>query len=237
MPAMRSKHVTAVAPAAHNPGVALRALRRQRGWTLAEIGARTGLPISTLSKIENGKMSLSFDKLTRIAQGLEVDIGELFAAPAASGNDQFAGRRSITRAGEGYAIRSEHYDHRYPASELLNKRLVPIIVDVHARSLDEFGELIRHAGEEYAMVLEGSVEMHSELYAPMRLEVGDSIYFDSSMGHAYIAAAPGPCRLLAVCSGNENHLRAALSNRYPLQRPLDKALEPPREARPQRLSG
>ncbi len=211
MPAKRSKHLTSAAPTTtHNPGVALRALRRQRGWTLAEIGARTGLPISTLSKIENGKMSLSFDKLTRIAQGLEVDIGELFSSQSPVGNDTFSGRRSITRAGEGYAIRTEHYDHLYPASELLNKRLVPIIAEVHARSLEEFGELIRHTGEEFALVLEGVIELHSELYAPARLEAGDSIYFDSAMGHAYIAAAPGPCRVLAVCSGGESHLRDAM---------------------------
>lgn len=212
MPAKRSKHVTSAAPTtAHNPGVALRALRRQRGWTLAEIGARTGLPISTLSKIENGKMSLSFDKLTRIAQGLEVDIGELFSSQSPVGNDSFSGRRSITRAGEGYAIRTEHYDHLYPASELLNKRLVPIVAEVHARSLEEFGELIRHTGEEFALVLEGAIELHSELYAPARLEAGDSIYFDSAMGHAYLAAAPGPCRVLAVCSGGESHLRDAMA--------------------------
>ncbi|QWP77287.1 helix-turn-helix transcriptional regulator [Lysobacter sp. K5869] len=213
MPAKRSKTVTVAAPAAaaHNPGVALRALRRQRGWTLAEIGARTGLPISTLSKIENGKMSLSFDKLTRIAQGLEVDIGELFSSQPPAGNDAFGGRRSITRAGEGYAIRTENYDHLYPASELLNKRLVPIIVELHARSLEEFGELIRHTGEEFALVLEGAIELHTELYAPARLEAGDSIYFDSTMGHAYLAAAPGPCRVLAVCSGGEAHLREAMA--------------------------
>ncbi len=195
---------------APNPGLALRALRRQRGWTLAEIGARTGLPISTLSKIENGKMSLSFDKLSRIAQGLEVDIGELFSSQPPAGNDAFSGRRSITRAGEGYAIQSGQYAQLYPASELLNKRLVPIIAEVRARSLAEFGELIRHAGEEFALVLEGAIELHSELYAPTRLEVGDSVYFDSAMGHAYLAASPGPCRVLAVCSGNESQLRQAL---------------------------
>lgn len=213
MPAKRSQNVTTAAPAVPNPGIALRMLRRQRGWTLAEIGARTGLPISTLSKIENGKMSLSFDKLTRIAQGLEVDIGELFSSQPPGVNENFSGRRSITRAGEGYAIRTEHYHHFYPASELLNKRLVPIIAEVHARSLEEFGDLIRHTGEEFALVLEGTVELHSELYAPARLDVGDSIYFDSAMGHAYIAASASPCRVLAVCSGNEAHLREALSRK------------------------
>lgn len=233
MPAKRSKTVSVAAPAAaHNPGVALRALRRQRGWTLAEIGARTGLPISTLSKIENGKMSLSFDKLTRIAQGLEVDIGELFSSHTPAGNDGFSGRRSISRAGEGYAIRTEHYDHLYPASELLNKRLVPIIAEVHARTLEEFGDLIRHGGEEFAIVLEGAIELHSELYAPARLETGDSIYFDSAMGHAYIAAAPGRCRVLAVCSGGESHLREAMQRNNGAQPARSPGL---RGTRPRRL--
>ncbi|MGH8233381.1 MAG: helix-turn-helix domain-containing protein, partial [Rhodanobacteraceae bacterium] len=36
-----------------SPGLALRALRKRKNWTLADVGTRTGLPVSTLSKIEN----------------------------------------------------------------------------------------------------------------------------------------------------------------------------------------
>lgn len=189
------------------PGGALRALRMARGWTLAEVAQRTGLPISSLSKIENDRMSLSYDKLTRLCAGLEIDIAELFAADTASSAPAgVAGRRSITRAGEGSLIDTSNYLHLYPAADLLNKRLVPIIAEPHARSLAEFGELIRHPGEEYACVLEGVVELHTDLYAPVRMEVGDSIYFDSSMGHAYIAVGRGTCRVLSVCSDSETPL-------------------------------
>ena len=83
--------------------------------------------------------------------------------------------------------------------------------EIRARSLSEFGEMIRHSGEEYAFVLEGTVELHTELYAPVSLEVGDSIYFDSGMGHVYLAVGNGPCRVLAICSGDESQLIAALS--------------------------
>lgn len=189
------------------PGESLRAMRLRRSWTLMEVSERTGLPVSTLSKIENGKMSLTYDKLSRISAGLEIDIAQLFsreaAAPAPSG-----GRRSITRAGEGRAIETEHYGHLYPAADLLNKRFVPIIAEIRARSLQEFGDFIRHPGEEYAYVIEGAIDLHTELYAPTRLETGDSIYFDSSMGHAYIAAAPGRCRLLSICSATDLQLEA-----------------------------
>ena len=209
------------------PGAALRSLRMKRGWTLAEVSRRTGLPISTLSKVENDKMSLTFDKLTRISEGLEIDLAQLFAS--ASGDEPLvraSGRRSITRAGEGKEIQTEHYGHLYPAADLLHKRLVPIVAEVRTRSIEDFGELIRHPGEEYAYVLEGEVELHTDLYAPVKLVAGDSIYFDSGMGHAYINAGPGPCKVLSVCSGAESQLVAATGGRpVPLE---DDAVAHPR---------
>jgi quercetin dioxygenase-like cupin family protein len=58
-------------------------------------------------------------------------------------------------------------------------------------------------------VLEGEVDFHTSLYAPVRLKTGDSIYFDSGMGHAYIAASEGRVRVLSVCSAPETQLIAA----------------------------
>ncbi len=196
--------------AAAKPGSALRALRLEKGWTLAEVSRRTGVPISTLSKVENDKLSLSYDKLARISKGLEIDIGILFAQDARRSLSLVTGRRSIARAGEGRTIETETYNHLYPATELLNKRFIPIIGEIRARSLAEFGEMIRHAGEEYAYVLEGCVELHTDLYAPVRLEAGDSIYFDSGMGHAYVAVGTDTCRVLSICSGPESQLIAAV---------------------------
>jgi transcriptional regulator with XRE-family HTH domain len=192
-----------------HPGSALRALRKRRGWTLAEVSARTGLPVSTLSKIENGKMSLSYDKLVRLSTGFETDIAQLFETGTTTAPNPVSGRRSVTHAGEGLAIQTENFNHLYPAADLLHKQFIPIIAEVRARSLEEFGELIQHAGEEFAYVLEGSVELHTELYAPKRLETGDSIYFDSGMGHAYIAVGSSRCRVLSICSATQTQLLEA----------------------------
>lgn len=183
-------------------GESLKRFRKERGMTLSDASAKSGMPMSTISKIENNKMSLSYDKLLRMCTALEIDISELFsgastsektAAPASSG------RRSINRRGTGYAIDTPNYSHLYPAADLLNKRSVPVIAEIHVRSLADFGEMIRHPGEEFACVLEGAVDLYTDLYAPVRLEVGDSIYFDSGMAHAYIAVGEGTCRVLSVC--------------------------------------
>lgn len=188
-----------------HPGLVLRALRAERRWTLADVSTRTGLTISTLSKVENGRMALNYDKMMRIATGLNIDIGVLFAAPVApvAARPDMAvngGRRSITRAGEGRMIETRNLTQHYPAADLLNKQIVPIITEVKARSREEFGDLLRHPGEEYVLVIEGTLELHSELYAPVRLEAGDSIYFDSNMAHGYVAAGTDVCRILSVCS-------------------------------------
>ena len=193
------------------PSAAMRALRLKKGMTLVHLSEATGRAVSTLSKLENDKMSFTYDKLVKIASGMGVDIAEIFSATENTDEASTpSGRRSIAKGGEGRVIETANYVHTYLATDLLKKRFVPIYGEVKARSIDEFGEMIRHPGEEFVYVLEGAVELHTALYAPVLLEAGESMYFDSSMAHAYIAAAKGPCRMLSICSGSESDLIAAI---------------------------
>lgn len=183
-----------------HPSHALRAARIEQGLSLRALAARIGLPFSTLSKLENGKMALTYDKLVRLAQGLNVDIGSLLSgAPPAETTPPAIGRRSIARAGGMKAV-SEMHSHFYPATELLGKMMVPIIIDVKAESVEELGGLVRHSGEEFLYVLSGTMELHSDLYAPLPMGTGDSVYFDSGMAHGYVRTSAA-CRVLSVCAG------------------------------------
>jgi len=165
------------------PSRAIRDVRLAQGLSLRALSARAGLPYSTLSKLENGKMALTYDKLIRLAQALNVDLKEILASPDERAAPVALGRRSVTRAGEALDADSEKHVHHYPAAELLGKMMIPIIIDVQATSVDELGGLVRHGGEEYLYVLSGSMELHSDLYAPLTLGPGDSVYFDSGMAH------------------------------------------------------
>jgi uncharacterized cupin superfamily protein len=69
---------------------------------------------------------------------------------------------------------------------------------VHARSVEEFDHWSQHRGEEFVYVLFGAIEIHSEHYAPFRLDCGESAYFDSSMRHLYISVSPDTARVLSV---------------------------------------
>ena len=182
------------------PGAMLKALRLKRGWSLADVSRRTGLPISSLSKVENDKMDLTLDKLLRIGTALETDLAQLVAPLSTpEAQNQSAGRRTITRAGEGKLLESANGHYRYLAHDLLNKLSLPMIIEVTARSLEEYGELNRHLGEEFLYVLDGELDFYSSMYMPVNLKKGDSMYFDGNMGHAYVAVGQSACRVLSVC--------------------------------------
>jgi mannose-6-phosphate isomerase-like protein (cupin superfamily) len=146
-------------------------------------------------------MALTYDKLIRLAQALNMDLKDVIAEGEQARAPVAVGRRSVTHAGEELDADSERHAHRYPAADLLGKMMIPIIIDVRARSIEELGGLVRHAGEEYLYVLSGRMDLHSELYAPLRLGPGDSVYFDSGMAHGYVRTSSEPCRVLAVCAG------------------------------------
>lgn len=182
-------------------GSALRAIRKERGWSLADASKATGFSISTLSKVENGQRSLTYDKLVQLASRFSVDVSRLFTAgERKSGLALFSGRRSVHRAGEGFEVPAGVYTYNYLAHDLIQKRFVPVLMDIHARSTAEFEQLVKHKGDEFAYVLQGVVEVHTEIYAPLRLTAGESVFFDSGVGHAYVNAGEGPAKILCIGS-------------------------------------
>jgi len=174
----------------------VREILRTRGLTLRELAAKTSIPIATLSKVQNDLATLSYVQLTRLADGLGLELNELFTAPTASVR---TARRAITRKGDGPREATERYDFEMLCGDLASKKMNVGIMEINARTLEEAGGLIAHEGEEFAYVLSGSIEVHTEDYRPTRLEAGDSIYMDSTSGHVYVSVGTEPiARVLAV---------------------------------------
>jgi transcriptional regulator with XRE-family HTH domain len=48
----------------------VRSLRARNGWTLKEMSERTAIPVSTLSKVEHDRLTLTYDKLVQLSQRL-----------------------------------------------------------------------------------------------------------------------------------------------------------------------
>ncbi|MBW8723999.1 MAG: helix-turn-helix transcriptional regulator [Inquilinus limosus] len=194
-------------------GECLKALRRRHGWTLQEVNQRTGVAVSTLSKVENDQMSLTYDKLLQISEGLGITLAELLS-PSGGAGTATAARRSIGRPGEGLLQVTQNYDYLYLCTELQRKRMVPVLTTVKTRDIADFGPLLRHSGEEFIFVLEGAIEVHTDHYAPVRLETGGSIYIDSTMGHGYVSVGGGNATILGVCSSPDPDLEGTLRSLF-----------------------
>jgi uncharacterized cupin superfamily protein len=85
-------------------------------------------------------------------------------------------------------------------ADLSRKQFIPLVTTVHAHSVTEFPDLLRHDGEEFIYVISGSVDLHTDYYEPLRLETGDSCYFDSMTGHGLVSAGAEDAVVLWVCS-------------------------------------
>ena len=192
-------------------GEVIRRLRARRGWTLREMSERTDIPVSTLSKVEHDRLTLSYDKLVQLSQKLDIRIADLFTEAAPVADAGATGRRSIGRMDDAVRVETPNYDYYYLCTELRQKRMVPILTRIRAKSLEEFGDLVSHSGEEYIHVLEGTIVVHTEFYDPVTLRTGEAIYIDSQMGHAYVAAEDcDEALVLGVCASNDEALVSSL---------------------------
>src|SRR3954447_20333982 len=188
---------------------------------------RSGIPVSTLSKVEHDRLTLTYDKLLQLSQKLQIRMSELFAEtePADEG---VTARRSIGRLDDAVRVTTPNYDYYYLCTELRRKRMIPVLTRIRAKSLSEFGDLVRHSGEEYIHVLEGTIIVHTEFYDPVTLKTGEAIYIDSNMGHAYVAAEDcDEALVLGVCSSADEALMSSLMNMHEMDIDPDQPADEP----------
>jgi transcriptional regulator with XRE-family HTH domain len=178
-------------------GSRVRDLRKSRGWTLEQAAVKAGLARSTLSKIENGQMSPTFDALKKLAEGLAISVPQLFTPPSKA---QVNGRMAVTKQGEGQSSVTATYEHELLAGGLRKKQMLPYRAVIRARRVEDFGGWVRHDGEEFLYVLTGVIRLYTEFYEPVDLKRGDSAYYDASMGHNVISLSEDSATVLWVTS-------------------------------------
>lgn len=192
-------------------GALLRGFRDREGWTLKEMSGHSGIPVSTLSKVEHDRLTLTYDKLQNLSQRLGLRMSELFAETDDAAAQPVTARRSIGTLDTAIRVETPNYDYYYLCTELRKKRMIPVVTKIRAKTAAQFGALVRHAGEEYIYVLKGRIVVTTEFYDNVTLGEGQSLYLDSSMGHAYLAAdGCDEAEVLGVMSSADEELMATL---------------------------
>ena len=182
-------------------GQRLREIRKANSWRLVDVAERTGISVGTLSKLENGKTDLNFTSVNKLAAGLGLRVTD-FTHP----KEAVTGQRTVTRHHSGIRFQTTDLDYEILCSDHSNAQQGYIRGSVKARALDPDMPWHRHEGQEFLFVVSGKLILHTELYEPVELSAGDSILFDSSMGHHYVSKGRKDAEILIAMSleGYEN---------------------------------
>ncbi|MBX6356996.1 MAG: helix-turn-helix domain-containing protein [Micromonosporaceae bacterium] len=177
-------------------GPRLRALRKQRGTTLAELSEATGISVSTLSRLESGGRRPTLELLLPLARAHQVPLDDLVGAPATG--DPRVHPRPIVRNGVTYLPLT-----RRPGGLQAYKQIFP--PNTPAEPL----ERQIHEGYEWLYVLSGRLRLllgdHDLVLAP-----GEVAEFDTRVPHAIANPGPGPTEVLSLFGpqGERLHVRA-----------------------------
>ncbi|ALR10856.1 helix-turn-helix domain-containing protein [Mycobacteroides saopaulense] len=164
----------------------VRALRRERGLTLEELGGRTGLTKSYLSKVEREHSTPSVSVAMRIAAALDVDVSRLFT------NDAHESRVVVDR---GVDVGDDSRFHAL-STEMLGKIMTPFL----ASPSTEFAEhKSSHEGQEFVFVHRGSIELQCEDVSYV-LDEGDSAYLDATRTHRIRRTSRTPALVIIVAA-------------------------------------
>jgi len=179
-------------------GREVRAHRKQKGITVAELSMQTDLSIGMLSKIENGNTSPSLTTLQTLANVLSVPLTSFFR--------QYEERREAvhTKAGEGVEIDREgtRAGHQYNVLGHIGGNSSGVIVEPYLITLSEKSdtfENFQHSGIETIYMLEGEVE-YRHGNNTFTLKPGDTLFFDSDAPHGPEKLVKLPAKYLSIIS-------------------------------------
>ncbi|MGE8468204.1 helix-turn-helix domain-containing protein [Pseudomonas putida] len=184
-------------------GRRLRQVRKARQLTLKQLSEASGVPVSTLSKMELAQVSVSYEKLAAAARALNVDIAQLFRA---SGTAEAPVPVTVVvdslAAVAGYATGT--YDYHPIAGAFPERRMTPAYARIIARERGQFDDFIRHPGQEFALVICGRVRIEFETGEAVSIGPQETAYFNSQVGHIYLSESE---------DGGDAHVMVVMTDR------------------------
>ncbi|KOY53846.1 helix-turn-helix domain-containing protein [Streptomyces sp. XY332] len=178
-------------------GPRLRALRLQRGSTLAQLAEATGISLSTLSRLESGQRRPTLELLLPLAKAHRVALDELVGAPETG--DPRIRPRPFVRHGCTYVPLTRNFGGVHAFKQILPPLPGPLVDP----------QLQVHEGYEWLYVLSGQVRLLLGEH-DLVLGAGEAAEFDTRTPHAFFNAGPQPAEFLSLFGpqGERMHVRA-----------------------------
>jgi DNA-binding response OmpR family regulator/mannose-6-phosphate isomerase-like protein (cupin superfamily) len=162
-------------------GEKIKSIRKNKGIKIKQLSTRSGLTESSISMIENGKISPSITTINKIAMALSVHPIEFFEIEKHK-------KWIITRKGEREKLLFDGSDNKL---EFLIKDKKDykneIFISYLGPNQKSFDEFITHEGYKFGYVLTGSVELELG-NEKVRINEGDTVFFEAIIPHLWKSA-------------------------------------------------
>ena len=177
-------------------GERLRGLRDVLDVSAEEMANICGISVEHYEKMETGDSELSVANLQKISKQYGISLDVLMFGEEPKMSSYF-----LTRKGHGMKVeRRSAYNYESLASGFRGRKADPFIVTVEPKPADTPKEMNSHSGQEFNMVLEGTMELTIGTKV-LTLNEGDSIYFDATQPHGMRTLNRQPVRFLAIIFG------------------------------------
>ncbi|WP_417615820.1 cupin domain-containing protein [Oceanisphaera sp.] len=177
-------------------GVRLKAVRTLRNISQRELAKRTGVTHSSLSLIEQGKVSPSVSSLKKILDGIPMTVGEFFTLDLQNTDQTFYSADELQDVGsDDLSLKLVGYNRK--------NRAMSFIIETYPPGADTGHDMMAYRGEEAGVVIEGEVEVIVGGQVRL-LQEGDSYYFSTTLPHRFRNNSDRPCRVVS-CSTPAKH--------------------------------
>lgn len=173
-------------------GLRLRAVREAAGTSQRALAKATGVPNSTISLIEAGKINPSVGALRRILNGIPISLSEFFSFEPSLDRTVFFAAEEMKEIGKG-TLSLKQVGHSFFG------RAMTILYETYDIGADTGRVMYVHEGEEGGVVVSGRIEItvgeDRRILGP-----GDGYYFESKNPHRFRQVGPDPCVIVSACT-------------------------------------
>ena len=174
-------------------GRKLREMRQKKDWSLADLAKRSGVALSSLSRMETGKMTGTLESHLRVARALGARVSELYASLDPAGPAVEVRQAEETGdtlvAGKGAVL-------AVLASTPLQKKMLPALVHLAPKKSTQ-KQRGPAGSERFIYVLKGQLEAAVGDQV-VRAGTGESLYLQASLPHTLMNPGSTPAVALRV---------------------------------------
>lgn len=173
-------------------GERLQRVRKSRGISQRELAKRAGVTNSTISLIEQNRVSPSISSLKKVLDGIPMSLADFFTMDMSARSQVFYTGEELPDLGsdkEGISYRLAGFNRQ--------GRSMSVMHEIYKPGADTGADMLTHQGEEAGFVVRGTIELTVAGEARV-LQPGDAYYFESHLPHRFRNVGEAECEIISA---------------------------------------